>query len=306
MLLLCCVEIFIKPLDISCFNHSLSCADVLTQWMVSHPMGAHFLALMLLLLQAGLLFNYVRASGFLDEENVLSILFFCALSLGMGILTPLSPAWFTNTATLAVLNLSNRTSSARGKTYLLLSGIVLGLSTLFDPAATLLLLFFILNILINQIDKLRDLLATLCGVLLPYLYLLAHHYFAGSLAQYLHSFSEIKLTFPLFTQPQLSLYTLIAMGVGLLLMVYVIARVKVLYQNKLIVIRRRYLYLCILFGFNIIMMLTTNVPYPYSLSYLLIPITVFIIAFIPVRNFSISTEILLLLLTASLVTMGRF
>lgn len=305
-LLWCGVMIFIKPLDVSLLNNSLFCSVAFSQWAISHPVGTQFLVLLLLLLQGAMLFHYVRTCGFLDEENALSILFFCAFSLGMGIFLPFTPAWFTNTATLAVLNLSNRAFSSNSKTTLLLAGIVLGIATLFDPTALLLLGFFILYILINQIDKLRDLLATLCGVLTPYLYLLAYHYFAGSLHAYLHSFSQFHLYFPLFTQTHFSIYTLIALPLTLLLTIYVIFRLKVLYNNRLILIRRRFLMLCILFFFNIAMLLSANTPFPYSLYYLLIPITVFTISFIPVRNFAISTEILLTLLTASLVIMGRF
>lgn len=305
VLLACGVMVFLKPLDISLFNNSLPCACAFSQWLSVHPVGTQFIALTFLLLQAALLLSYVRMSGFLDEENVLSILFFCAFSLGMGILLPFSPAWFTNTATLAVLNLINHTSTSNSKTALLVAGIVLGAATLFDLTAVLLLVFFILYILINQIDKLRDLLATLCGILLPHLYLIVHHYLADSLPAYLHSFSQLHLHFPLFTQTHPSFYSLIAMGVALLLTIYVMVRLKVLYNNKLIVIRRRFLFLCVLFCFNIAMLLFTNIPLPYSLAYLLIPVTVFIIAFIPVRNFAISTEILLSLLTASLVVMAR-
>ena len=304
-LLWCGVMIFIKPLDVSLLNNSLPCSVALMQWTMSHPVGTQFWVLLLLLLQGAMLFHYVRTCGFLDEENALSILFFCAFLLGMGIFLPLTPAWFTNTATLAVLNLSNRALSSNSKTPLLLAGIVLGIATLFDLTALLLLVFFILYVLIHQIDKLRDLLATLCGVLTPYLYLLAHHYFANSLPTYLHSFSQFHLNFPLFTQTHYSLYTLIALPLSLLLTVYVMFRLKVLYSNKLIIIRRRFLLLCILFCFNLAMVLTTNVPFPLSLYYLLIPITVFTISFIPVRNFAISSEILLALLTASFVVMAR-
>lgn len=304
-LLGCGVMIFIKPLDVSLLNNSLPCSMALLQWTMSHPIGTQFLALIFLLLQGAMLFHYVRTCGFLDEENALSILFFCAFLLGMGIFLPLTPAWFTNTATLAVLNLSNRAFSSNSKTPLLLAGIVLGTATLFDLAALLLLVFFILYVLIHQIDKLRDLLATLCGVLTPYLYLLAYHYFVGSLPTYLHSFSQLHLHFPLFTQTHYSLYALIAMPLGLLLTVYVMFRLKVLYSNKLIIIRRRFLLLCILFCFNLAMVLTSNVTFPLSLYYLIIPITVFTISFIPARNFAISSEILLALLTASFVVMAR-
>ena len=307
VLLFCGVEIFIKPLDTSLFCGSLPCATLLAQWLVGHPVGAHFLVFILFLLQVGLLFHYVRKSDFLDEENILSILFFCAISLGMGIFLPLSPAWFTITAALAVLNLSNyANNTSHSKTFLLLAGIVLGVATLFDLTALLLILFFILHILINQIDKLRDLMAMICGILLPYCYLFAYHYLAGSLLEYLHSFTLIRLHFPLFTQPHFTVFTFIALGMGLLLTIYVLVRIKVLYNNKLIVVRRRFLFLCVFFGFNILMLLTTNVVYPYSLHYVLIPVTVAIIAFIPVKNFAISTEILLMFLTASFVVMARF
>ena len=305
-LLACVVMIFLKPLDVSLFSNPLPCTCALSQWLLGHPVGTQFFALTLLLLQAALLLSYVRMSGFLDEENVLSILFFCAFSLGMGILLPFSPAWLTNTAILAVLNLINHTSTANSKTALLVAGIVLGTATLFDLTAVLLLVFFILYILINQIDKLRDLLASLCGILIPYLYLIAHHFFTDSLPAYLHSFSQIHLHFPLFSQTHYTLYTFIAMGVALLLTIYVMIRLKVLYNNKLIVIRRRFLFLCVLFCFNIAMLLTTNLPFPCSLTYLLIPVTVFTIAFIPVRNFAISSEILLAILSASFVVMARF
>ena len=95
------------------------------------------------------------------------------------------------------------------------------------------------------------------------------------------------------------------MPLGLLLTVYVMFRLKVLYSNKLIIIRRRFLLLCILFCFNLAMVLTSNVTFPLSLYYLIIPITVFTISFIPVRHFAISSEILLALLTASFVVMAR-
>ena len=75
-LLACGVMIFLKPLDVNLFNNSLPCACALSQWLVAHPVGTQFFALTLLLLQATLLLGYVRMSGFLDEENVLSILAF--------------------------------------------------------------------------------------------------------------------------------------------------------------------------------------------------------------------------------------
>ena len=304
VLLLCGVEIFVKHFDVSALNDSLPCMVSLSQWLTQHPLAEKFFFLFLLLIQAALIFNYVRRSGFLDEENVLSILFFCVFSLGMGILLPPSPAWFTNTAILIVLNLVSF-SAAKSRFTLLFAGIVLGTASLFDLTAVLLTVFFLLYVLINQIDKLRDLLATLCGLILPYLYLLAYHYIAGTFPKYFHSLLHPHLFFPFFTQSHLSVYTIVAMALMLLLTIYVMVRLKVLYNNKLIVVRKRLLFLCILFCFNIAMLLVTNTPFPYSLSYLLIPVTVLTISFIPTRNFAISTEILLSLLTASLVVMAR-
>ena len=305
VLLLCGFFIFHKQFNVNILNNTIPCTVALSQWMLLHPLAAQFSALLLLLLQSALLFNFVRKSGFLDEENILSILFFCGFSLGMGILLPPSPAHFTNTAILAVLNLCN-INAERSKSTLLFAGIILGTASLFDLTAILCIVYFLLHVLINQVDKLRDFLASLCGLLLPYLYLFAHHYFANSLPQYLHSFSQIQFHFPLFTQTHYTPYTFIAMAVGLLLTIYVMARLKVLYNNKLIIIRSRFLFLCMLFFFNIAMILTTNVPFPYSLAYLLIPVTVFTIAFIPAHNFAISSEILLAVLTASFVVMARF
>lgn len=298
--------IFSNDLSISYIDTTLPSAQLLSAYLLSHPAGAKAILFITMLLQGGLFYRYFRNSGFLDEENLLPIFFFFAFLMGMGIFMPVSTAWIMNLTILIVLNINGDIQGKSAKTATLLSGIIIGVASLYDPAAILLLVCYLLLLLINRLEKMKEMLVAICGVLITYIYVFAYHFFKGNLTDYAHSFSAIHFNFPLFTQTHFSLYAIAAAALLLLSLIYIVVRLKVYYDNKLIVMRKRFLALCLLAIFQLVMVIFSNMPFPYSLGYLIIPLSCFFISFIPSRNFAISTELLLCIYTASLVVLAIF
>lgn len=298
--------IFSNDLSISYIDTTLPAAQWLSVYLMSHPAGTKAMLFIAMLLQGGLFYRYFRNSGFLDDENLLPIFFFFAFLMGMGIFMPVSTAWIMNLVVLILLNINGDIQGKSVKTATLLSGLFIGIASLYDITAFLLLVCYLLLLLIHRLEKMKEMLVALCGLLVTYIYVFAYHFFKGNLTDYLHSFRAIHFNFPIFTQTHFSLYAAAAAVILLLSLVYIIVRLKVCYDNKLIVMRKRFLALCLLAIFQLIMMFCSNMPFPYSLGYLIIPLSYFFISFIPSRNFSISTELLLCLYAASWVVLATF
>ncbi|MCQ2279334.1 MAG: hypothetical protein MJZ49_00850 [Bacteroidales bacterium] len=296
--------IFSNDLSISYIDTTLPAAQSLSVYLMEHPAGAKAILFIAMLLQGGLFFRYFRNSGFLDEENLLPIFFFLAFLMGMGIFVPVSTAWIMNLSVLILLNINGDIQGKSAKTATLLSGLFIGIASLYDIAAFLLLVCYLLLLLINRLEKMKEMLVAICGLLITYIYVFSYYFFKGNLTDYLHSFRAIHFNFPIFTQTHFSLYAASAAVILILSLVYIIGRLTVYYDNTLIVMRKIFLSLCLLAIFQLIMMVCSNIPFPYSLGYLIIPLTCFFISFIPSRNFSISTELLLCLYTASLVVLA--
>lgn len=296
--------IFSNDLSINYIDITLPSAQLLSAYLISHPSGAKVLLFVAMLLQGGLFYRYFRNSGFLDEENLLPIIFFFALLMGMGIFMPVSSTWIMNLLILLVLNINGDIQGKSAKTATLLSGIIIGLASLYDLSALVFFIFYLLILLINRLEKMKEMMAAICGFVVTYIYVFAYHFFKGDLTDYAHSFQAIRFHFPLFTQSHFSLYAIIAAALLLLSLFYIVVRLKVYYDNKLIVMRKRFLALCLLAIFQLVMLVFSNLPFPYSLGYLMIPLTCFFISFIPSRNFSISTELLLGVYAAALVVLA--
>lgn len=305
VLVLCGVQIFFNSLETTYLDSCLPCAAALASAAVSHPLLLKISLFLSLLLQMWLLFRYVSVSGFLEEESILPSSLLFALLLAMGIFQPLSSASITNLAILLVLNLNGDFQGKSAPTTTLISGIIIGLNSLFDIAAALLLLFYVIMLFVNRLEKIKSVLTAICGVILVYIYLFSAHFFRGTLIELWNSFSHLHCSFPIFTQTYFSVYAFIAIALFALFSFYVMVRLKVQYDSKLILLRQRFLFLCVLFVFGILMLLTSNLPFPFSLTYLLIPATCYIVAFIPSRGFSIPAELLLCILSASLIVMAR-
>lgn len=301
-----CFVLFHNPLTFSYYDAFLPFAGYLAASIAAHEFLYKFLILGTALLAGVLLYRFFSKGNLTDSSCLFPVSWFLIFITGGGIFLPLSPVFITNLAILLLMNFNGDFHSERGKSQILFSGVVIGLATLYDLAALWLLVFIVCALIINHYGKFSDIMAVFIGFLLPYIYTFSIHFLSGTLTEYASSFSQIRLDFPLFHLSKNHAVIWISLAVFVALFPYLIFKLKMWYDNKLIIIRKRFLSMVLLAIATIAMILTSNVPFPYSMGYLAIPLSIFFSAFVPSKRVYPSREITLVLMTAAFILMCRW
>lgn len=275
----------------------------LVRFFTAHPVFAHLSAICVALLEAFLIFRYFNKNAFSDETTFMPACWFLALLFLLDSHQILSSVGLTNLVILLIININGDYQGNQSKNSVFISAILLGLLSLCDLSAVPLFVYYIFILAINRIEKMKDILVAFVGVLLPYVYVFAHRFFTESLDTYWQSFAQIRFHFPLFDIKQYGIPALVAFGLFLLFIPYIIMKLKVHYDNKLMILRKRMLSLNLLFIFMLGVMACSNVPFPHAVGYLAVPLACYFAAYIPHKRISWAHEITLTLLLAALVVM---
>ena len=123
-------------------------------------------------------------------------------------------------------------------------------------------------------------------------------------AVYAASFQQFHLKFPLLKILSFSLWKIAALAVFILLIPFVLVRLKMLFDNKLVIIRQRYITLNFLFLTLVVMMFLSNIPFPYTMGYLFVPLSFYFTAIISDKRISFIKEVVLFVLVAAVVVLG--
>lgn len=155
------------------------------------------------------------------------------------------------------------------------SGILIGVATLLDPSAVWLLLFLTLVLLTNQFSKAKELIILLFGFLIVAIYLFSIMYLKDMLPVLFKSLKYLYTFVPLKSFAQVPIVKWIAVGAVLLISIYMAFVDKSFYDNKLIVLRKRFRVTHLLMFAMILEMLFSGLPLQYALVYLSLPITIY-------------------------------
>ena len=302
--LLCAVAFFSLTADVvRTANDAFPYFADFSQFLVSHPNLALFCTIGLALLEVFLIFRYFNKNAFSEENTFMPACWLLALMLLFGTNQFLSTVGLTNLVILLIININRDSQGSDSKNPVFISGILLGLLSLFDWSAAFLFIYYILVLAIDRIFKVKDILVAIVGVLLPYTYLFAYQFFTENITSYWHTISQIQFHFPLFEFKQYSVPALIGFGFFILFLLYIIIKLKVHYDNKLMILRKRMLLLNLLSIFLVGVMVCSNVPFPQSVGYLVVPLACYFAAYIPQKRIVWAHEITLTLLFAALVVM---
>ena len=184
-----------------------------------------------------------------------------------------------------------------------MAGALVGIASLYDLTLLLLAVAVILILVTNRLNTLTDIFVALIGILVPYIYVAAYHFFVGNLTNYLASFSSISLQFPLLAARP-SIVSVVCIVVCFVLLIFILVKLKVRFDYKLIVIRKRFGNIHLLFIVSAAILFLTNLPFPQSLGYLFVPIALYLAAYAPSRRFSITKEVVLTLFITAITLIG--
>ena len=298
-----CYQMLATPVAFCLYDPSLPYPLSLDECISQNQTTARIGILVLYIIQQLLLYTYFKKNRFADNETLIPCIALAAFMVIGGTATHCTPALIANTAIIGLLRLSDDSESRHLKSQLLVAGALVGVASLYDITLLLLALAVILILVTNRLNNLTDIFVALIGILVPYIYVAAYHFFVGNLTDYLASFSSISLHFPLLaTRP--SIVSLICIVVCIALLIFILVKLKVRFDYKLIVIRKRFGNIHFLFIVTAAILFLTNLPFPQSLGYLFVPIALYIAAYAPSRRFSISKEVVLTLLLTAITLIG--
>ena len=298
-----CFQLFAAPAAFCLYDSTRPYALSLDEWTALNQAPARIGILVLYVLQQLLLYNYFKTNRFADNETLIPCISLAAFMVAGGIASRCTPVFIANAAAIGLLKLSDDSESRHLKSRLLMAGALVGIASLYDFTLFLLAVSVILILVTNRLNTLNDIFVALIGILVPYIYVVAYHFFVGNLTDYLASFSHLSLRFPLLaTRP--SIVSVVCIVVCIALLIFILLKLKVRFDYKLIVIRKRFGNIHFLFIVSAAILFLTNLPFPQSLGYLFVPIALYLAAYAPSRRFSITKEVVFTLFLTAITLIG--
>ena len=304
LMIFMCIHLFSASINYNFFEPNLPFSKAIADGMAMHTGLYRGMILLAILLECFLLYNYFKKGAFTDNSTFFPIIWFLVFNTFSCFLFPLSPIFLINLAILFLLNIHTSTSDARLKIQILISGALISLACFYDITAIFLLIYIIISLAINRLEKARDVMVLLIGFLLPILYAGTVYFFQGKFADFTAIWHNVHFHPAIFAMQKISTVMIICLIVFAVMIPYIIIQLKLLFDNKLIVIRKRYISLVVLLFTLLVMILFSQVPLPYSLAYCAVPITYFLTALIPEKKFSVTKEVAIALFAATLIVMS--
>ena len=298
-----CFQLFASHVSFCQYDPALPYALSLDEWAAQHQASARIGILVLYVLQQFLLYNYFKTNRFADNETLIPCIALAAFMVASGSAANCTPVYIANAAAIGLLRLSDDSESRHLKSRLLMAGALVGIASLYDLTLLLLAVTVILILVTNRLNTLTDIFVALIGILVPYIYVAAYHFFVGNLMDYLASFARLSLHFPLLAARP-SIVSIVCIVVCIALLIFILVKLKVRFDYKLIIIRKRFGNIHFLFIVSAAILFLTNLPFPQSLGYLFVPIALYLAAYAPSRRFSTTKEVVLTLFLTAITLIG--
>lgn len=186
---------------------------------------------------------------------------------------------------LILLMYSPNESSANLKNRIFTFGLVIAVATLLDISAFGLVLFLVLIISINNVTSIKDNLILFFGLLFPYIYAFAFAYLFDTMPVFVQSWRDLAVLEPVKQFSHLRIIDYATLAFFVLTIILLMIRGKRFLDNKLIIIRQAFINNHILFFSMLAFLLLGNVAFPIALTYLTLPVSVYMsVAVIPKRR----------------------
>ena len=273
----------------------------LTTWGANHSTFARFLIFAMVLIMTIGVIRQFNNNHFYESRTYMPGVFLLLLLNCGKFLHSFTPSLLTGFfIALILLMYSSNESSAKLKNRIFTFGLTIALSTLMDISAFGIILFLILTISINNVTSIKDNLILFSGLLVPYIYAFAISYIVGTIPAFVQSWRDLVLFEPVKQLPHLRIIDYATSAFFILTIILFIVRDKRFLDNKLIIIRQAFINNHLLLFSMLVFLWLGNVTYPFTLTYLILPVSIYMaIAVIPKQR-SLLVDVLIVALCALL------
>ena len=239
---------------------------------------------------------YFSKNKFSQKISLLPSILYLSILVLSGNLKVVSPIFFTNFFIIIILLLNEFYYKGSSKSNIFYSGMIIGLSLMIDPSSIVLFLFLIVSMVINTVISPKDIIVSLLGIITIGIYFIAYYFFIDKLDVLWVNFSQINL-FEVFKTPlQLSTFEMIFIPLNFIILLYLVVKVSIIYENKVIVMRKKIITLNALLFCIMGTIAISGIGSEFLFRYFYIPISLLISILVQNPNKYFLYEILITLL----------
>jgi hypothetical protein len=243
-------------------------------WLAARPLAMRVTASLLLLLLLLLIQRFFAVNKFCENKTWMPVLFLLGLILCGRFLELFSPTWVTLPMLAAILLLNTRDANEQPvKNRVFASGIMVGLCTLIDPYSVWILLFIIMALLANRFSSLKEIIILICGFEIVYAYVFSVGFLADTTPVIVHLIKNVEYFGIIRHFASLKVIDYVLTGVLLLSFIYMVATLTRYFDTKLIVLRKRFLTIILLFVVMLVTLVFSQYAFRPALIYLMLPLT---------------------------------
>lgn len=248
----------------------------LANFWQEHPVNLKISAILILLVETMLISRFYSANRFAENQTYIPAIFFLLTVNVGGFLTSVTPAVTTLVFMTLVLMVNAMDENDRPvKNRVFSSGLLVGIASLLDPVAIFAVFFLLLALITHRYSKSKEILIMLFGLLFVYAYLFSFAFFTDSVTVLNASFKNFSF-FGLFKGfKELTIFDYVFVVYTVLLVAYLIIQLKLFYDNKLIVLRKRLVNIHFLMFVLVAMFVVSGLTFSKGLLYVILPISLY-------------------------------
>lgn len=241
-----------------------------------HTLHYKTIAAVWVLLECFLIQLFFNKNRFAEIPTLMPMLFFL-LFLNVGKFTSFfSPAFFTVLLTTLVLLFNAKDSNEKPmKNKIFSSGLLIGLATLIDPNALWIMLFLILALFANNYSKAKEICILFAGLLMVAIYTFAYFFLSNKLPVLADTIKHLQFFYIIRNVKSLSVLDWVRVSFLVFSLFYLIAAIKLYFDNKLIVLRKRFVTTVLLLVIVLIMVVFANYDIHHGMLYLIVSMSLF-------------------------------
>ncbi len=241
-------------------------------WLAVKPWAYKGLSIAMLLLTMFCTQRFFSINKFSDNETFMPIVFLLLLFNMSHAFSTFTPVYFTvlTTAFIIMMNSENEHNiDIKNRTFA--SGILIGINTLFDYNAIWLIPLMIIVLIVSRFSKIKEIAILLTGVLFIYLYLFTYAYLTDQVPAIFGKIKEFAFFTVLHQIPSFRWMDWVFIAVWGSTSLLFLFGCKLYFDNKVVVLRKRYILCILLLIFAIFMGIFSPFEMQVSLPYLLLP-----------------------------------
>lgn len=289
------VRLILAPPVIIGANGTVFPPQPIYDFLTAHPIYFRIAFGLIVTVQILLFQHFISRHNFLDDGSLMPAIWFLFLSLITIEFPTMSQAFLTNMFMLVLLLLnvnSLNSSNIDNANKMFWSGFTVAMAMLIEPSAILMCILIIVSLILGKTNVIKRLCLASVGLLLPFIYIASVCYITGK--TYIITDFLPRMNFFSMLDIDINSTLFIIFCITLLLsLLYIIPAMKIHYDNKIVLLRKKYVIINTMLLISVLIALIGGHSFREALPYLILPIATYFSMMSQLKRNRIITDIVI-------------